>query len=224
MGHVLDPRTSELLVHLADQCCERWMEKDSGIWELEELQHYTFSKVGCWQALSRAIDMAKDGHIASRSLKRWEIEAEKVRDWVDTHCWSTTREAYTFYPGTDRVDAAMLLTTRFGFEHDDRLRRTRTAIENGLAVGPLVYRYSGMQEEEGAFIACSCWLVEAYAFLGEVDVAIGKLKALLEKLGNNFGILNEQMDVEDGSALGNMPQGLSHLALLHAIFSLQENS
>jgi GH15 family glucan-1,4-alpha-glucosidase len=100
---------------------------------------------------------------------------------------------------------------------------TRQAIELELAVGPLVYRYSGAALEEGAFVACSCWLVEAYAFLGEVDRAEEKLGELLKPLGNNFGILNEQIDPATGAGLGNMPQGLSHLALLHAIFSIQEN-
>jgi GH15 family glucan-1,4-alpha-glucosidase len=223
MGHVLDPRSAELLVHLANQCCDRWMEKDSGIWELEDLQHYTYSKIGCWQALSRAVELAEGGHIDASYTDRWKRVRADIRAWIDSNCWSEFLQAYTMHPGSGKLDAAILLTTRFGFEHDGRLFRTRAAIERELAVGPLVYRYSGMQSEEGAFVACSCWLVESYAFLGDVDTATEKLKALLAKLGDNFGILNEQIDVRDGSGLGNMPQGLSHLALLHAIFSLQEN-
>jgi GH15 family glucan-1,4-alpha-glucosidase len=117
----------------------------------------------------------------------------------------------------------LLLATRFGFDRNDRLRTTRQAIERELAVGPLVYRYSGASQEEGTFVACSCWLVEAYAILGEVDRAEEMLGELLKPLGNNFGILNEQIDPATGASLGNMPQGLSHLALLHAIFSIQEN-
>jgi GH15 family glucan-1,4-alpha-glucosidase len=146
-----------------------------------------------------------------------------VSGWIDANCWSDERQAYTFYAGTEKLDASLLLTTRFGFEHEDRIKRTRDAIETELAVGPLVYRYSEAAEEEGTFVACACWLVEAYAFLGEVDRAEDMLKSLLEKLGNNFGILSEEMDAETGEALGNLPQGLSHLALLHAIYALQEN-
>jgi len=127
------------------------------------------------------------------------------------------------YPGTDRLDAALLLATRFGFDRRERLRSTRVAIERELAVGPLVYRYTGASDEEAAFVACSCWLVEAYAFLGEVDQAEKLLKDLLVPLGNNFGILGEQIDPSSGKALGNVPQGLSHLTLLHAILSIQEN-
>jgi GH15 family glucan-1,4-alpha-glucosidase len=222
-GHVLDPAAARFLTVLADQCSDSWRQKDSGIWELEDLQHYTFSKIGCWVALSRAVELSDGGHIDSQNRDRWADEAEQVKDWVDTHCWSEYSQSYTFYPGTDRLDAALLLTTRFGFEHEGRLAKTRTAIERELAIGPLVYRYSGVEKEEGAFVACSCWLVEAYTFLGEPDRAAIMLEALLEKLGNNFGILNELIDPATGAGLGNLPQGLSHLALLHAIFSIQEN-
>ncbi|MGI2034290.1 glycoside hydrolase family 15 protein [Rhizobium panacihumi] len=221
-GHVLDPRTSRLLERLADQVVDRWQEKDAGIWELEDQQHYTFSKIGCWLALDRAAHLAREGHIDGNA-SRWEAECDRVLAWIDANCWSEERQAYTFYAGTEKLDASLLLTTRFGFEHDDRLRLTRNAIETELAVGPLVYRYSEAAEEEGTFVACACWLVEAYAFLGEVDRAEDMLKSLLEKLGNNFGILSEEMDAETGEALGNLPQGLSHLALLHAIYALQEN-
>jgi GH15 family glucan-1,4-alpha-glucosidase len=223
MGHVLDPAAARLMKDLANQCMEKWRDQDSSIWELEELQHYTFSKIGCWLALRRAVELARGGHIDDADAERWEAEAEVIRDWIDAHCWSQDRQAYLFHPGSEQLDAALLLTTRFGFEHEDRLRRTRDAIERELAVGPLVYRYTKARQEEGAFVACSCWLVEAYAFLGEPDKAEALLRQLLEKLGNNFGLLNEIVDPETGEGLGNLPQGLSHLALLHAIFSLQEN-
>jgi GH15 family glucan-1,4-alpha-glucosidase len=222
MGHVLDPATARLLERLANQVVDRWREKDSGIWELEDQQHYTFSKIGCWLALDRAAHLARGGHIEG-DAESWHTESCHIREWIDANCWSNEKQAYTFYAGTQALDGALLLTTRFGFDREDRLRRTRAAIENELAVGPLVYRYTGANQEEGAFVACSCWLVEAYAFLGEVDHAEAQLKRLLEKLGNNFGILNEQVDPVSGEGLGNLPQGLSHLALLHAIFSLQEN-
>jgi GH15 family glucan-1,4-alpha-glucosidase len=223
MGHVLDPAAARLLVRLANQCVDKWREKDSGIWELKDLQHYTFSKIGCWVALTGAAKLARGGHIEATHAPRWEREAEAIRDWIDAHCWSQEKQSYTFYAGTQKLDAALLLTTRFGFEHDDRLRRTRDAIERELAVGPLVYRYTDVDQEEGAFVACSCWLVEAYAFLGEPAKAEMLLKQLLERLGQNFGLLTEMIDPSTGAGLGNLPQGLSHLALLHAIFSLQEN-
>jgi GH15 family glucan-1,4-alpha-glucosidase len=223
MGHVLDPAASRLLARLADQVVERWRLKDSGIWELEDTQHYTISKIGCWLALDRAVRLADEGHIENRHRDIWSKERDVVRDWIDENCWSEKKQAYTFHAGTDKLDASLLLATRFGFERNGRLHLTRRAIERELTVGPLVYRYSGASKEEGAFVACSCWLIEAYAFLGEVDRAEEMLAELMKPLGNNFGILNEQIDARTGAGLGNMPQGLSHLALLHAIFSIQEN-
>jgi len=223
VGHVLDPRASRLLERLADQVVDRWRMKDSGIWELEDRQHYTVSKIGCWLALDRAVWLADEGHIPGDRRDVWARERGAIRDWIDEHCWSEHEQAYTMYPGTDRLDAALLLATRFGFDRRERLRSTRVAIERELAVGPLVYRYTGASDEEAAFVACSCWLVEAYAFLGESDQAEKLLKDLLVPLGNNFGILGEQIDPSSGKALGNVPQGLSHLTLLHAILSIQEN-
>ncbi|WP_313606767.1 glycoside hydrolase family 15 protein [Rhizobium sp.] len=222
MGHVLDPATARLIERLADQVVERWQHKDSGLWELEQKEHYTFSKIGCWLALDRAAHLARGGHIGG-DAERWADESEKVRAWIDDNCWSPQKSAYTFFAGTEKLDASLLLTTRFGFERDGRLRKTRDAIREELSVGPLVYRYSGASMEEGTFVACACWLVEAYAFLGQADEAERMLKDLLVPLGNNFGILPEQIDAQSGEGLGNLPQGLSHLTLLHAIFSLQEN-
>jgi GH15 family glucan-1,4-alpha-glucosidase len=223
MGHVLDPTTSKLLVRLAGQVMERWRMKDSGIWELEDLQHYTISKIGCWLALDRAVRLADGGHIADRDRHIWAKDRDAIQDWIDENCWSQARQAYTFHAGTDGLDASLLLATRIGFGGDDRLRSTRAAIERELAIGPQLYRYTGASEEEGAFVACACWLVEAYAFLGEVDRAEEMLTELLKPLGNNFGILSEQIDPHSGRSLGNLPQGLSHLALLNAISSIQEN-
>ncbi len=222
MGHVLDPATARLLKRLANQVIDRWQEKDAGIWELEDKQHYTFSKIGCWLALDRAAHLARAGHIEG-DADTWHRESLRIRAWIDANCWSDEKQAYTFYAGTDALDAALLLTTRFGFDHEDRLKTTRDAIKDELAVGPLVYRYTGANQEEGAFVACCCWLVESYAFLGERKRAEEMLRDLLAALGDNFGVLSEQIDPRTGQALGNLPQGLSHLALLHAIFSLKEN-
>ena len=86
----------------------------------------------------------------------------------------------------------------------------------------MIYRYSGMEREEGCFLACSFWLVEAYALFGELETAQKQLDNLLQVTGINLGLLNEQQDPDDGSMLGNMPRALSHLALIHAVQSLGE--
>ena len=223
-GHVLDLVTRRLLADLADQCADQWGRKDAGIWELEQQEHYTMSKLGCWTALDRAVKLAGSGQIDGSRCARWLHERDHIRDWIDAHCWSEKQQAYTLHAGTEKLDAAILLATRFGFERRDRLAKTREAVRSKLSRGPLLYRYSGMEAEEGCFLACSFWLVEAYALLGETQIAETQLDRLLEVTGINLGLLNEQQDPADGAMLGNMPQALSHLALIHAVQSLADGA
>ncbi|MGH9106402.1 MAG: glycoside hydrolase family 15 protein, partial [Acidimicrobiales bacterium] len=154
-GHVLDGPTGAMLATLADQCCDRWQSRDSGMWELADLQHYTISKIGCWVALDRACRLASQGDLPSRHRRRWLGEAAAIKQWVDVRCWSDEQQSYTFFAGSEKLDAAVLLAGRTGFERGPRLRSTIEAVVGRLGEGPMLYRYSGMREEEGAFLACS---------------------------------------------------------------------
>lgn len=220
-GHILDQATAELLCRLADECCDQWLLKDSGIWELDDLQHYTISKIGCWVALDRACRLAAEGQIPDRQAARWQVEAEAVRAWVGEHCWSEEKGSYTFYAGTDRLDAAVLLAGRTGFDRGPRLAGTIDAVRQELGCGPAVYRYSGMQREEGAFVACSFWLVDALVRVGRVEEAAALMDEAVA-MANGVGLFAEQIDPSSGSFLGNLPQGLSHLALINAVHALRE--
>ncbi len=221
-GHVLDLVTRRLLTQLADQCADLWRSADSGIWELRTPQQFTMSKLGCWTAMERAVGLAEAGQIDASHADRWRRTRDAIRDWIDAECWSEARQAYVMHPGTDRLDAGILLATRFGFERRDRLALTREAIRRELAHGPLVYRYSGAEQEEGTFLACAFWMVEAYALLGEQEEARRLLGTLLDVTRRNLGLLNEQMDAGTHAMLGNAPQALSHLALIHAAMALQD--
>ncbi len=99
---------------------------------------------------------------------------------------------------------------------------TRDAVRRELSGGPLVYRYSGMEGEGGTFVACGFWLVEAFALLGDVTSAVHQMDAMLAACDENLGLLNEQLNPETGDMLGNMPQALSHLALIHAAVAIAE--
>jgi GH15 family glucan-1,4-alpha-glucosidase len=221
-GNHLDARTREVLTSLTDQCAARWREPDAGLWELEDEQHYTMSKIGCWLALDRAAKLAADGHLDSERAAGWATIANDILDWIDEHCWSERRSAYVQYAGCEALDAALLLATRFGMPRKERLESTRVAIQDELAVGALVYRYSGMPDEEGAFLATSFWLVEALAFLGHPDEARATMDELLEVTSGDLGLMSEMVDPETHAFLGNLPQGLSHLALIHAALAIQE--
>jgi GH15 family glucan-1,4-alpha-glucosidase len=221
-GHWLDPDTARMLSQIADRCCDSWRQPDSGIWELEEIRHYTISKIGCWVALDRAVKLADAGALHSGEADRWRREAAEIKAWVDDNCWSETLGSYTFYAGSDELDAATLLAGRTGFDDGERLQGTIAAVRRELAVGPLVYRYTGMPAEEGAFLACTFWLVSALCRVDQHEDANQLMAAALE-LTNDVGLLSEQVDATGTSFLGNYPQGLSHLALIDAAIALTKS-
>jgi GH15 family glucan-1,4-alpha-glucosidase len=122
------------------------------------------------------------------------------------------------------LDAAALLFagSRFREGREERLRSTARAIAGELgAGGPLLYRYSGADAEEGAFVACSFWMVEALARLGERDRAAELMDAMVAR-GSDLGLFSEEIDPAGGEFLGNLPQGLSHLSLINAAFALAD--
>lgn len=219
-GNILDATSAATLSHLADLCADRWRQKDAGIWELPEVQHYTMSKISCWQALQRAVELADAGQIPTTCRDRWARERDRIMDWIGEHCWDEERGAYLCYPGADGLDASLALAVRFRFDGQDRLARTLDAIDRELGAGAFHYRYTGMEQEEGCFLACTFWMVEARAMLGQHDRAETAFAAAMAGLAHGTGILPEMIDPKTGDYLGNLPQGLSHLALIQAIATL----
>lgn len=216
-GNLLDASTAELLVHIADRCADHWRKKDSGIWELPEEEHYTFSKISCWQALARAVELVDEGQLPNTCRERWARERDRIAHWISEHCWSEKRRAYVLHPGTERLDAALALAVRFRFDGQDRLESTLDAIDKELGSGPFHYRYSDVHVEEGCFLACSFWMAEARALLGQRDRARAMVTAITKGLDRGVGIYSEMVDPRTGAYLGNLPQGLTHLAHIMAI-------
>ncbi|QDY43800.1 glycoside hydrolase family 15 protein [Candidatus Pantoea soli] len=226
-GHILDLATSRMLGELANHCADLWRQKDSGIWELPEQQHYTHSKMACWLALDRAVALAEARHIEPTWLQRWQRERDRISEWIETHCWSEQHQAYLFYPGSgDRLDAALALVHAYGSRvNPARMRATYQAIRQHLGHNTdMLYRYSGVEQEESTFIACSFWLAEARAAMGDCADAERAMQAILHKLcqRGNVETFNEMFDVRTDEWRGNMPQGLSHLALICAAQALTE--
>jgi GH15 family glucan-1,4-alpha-glucosidase len=221
-GNILDRTSAELLSHLADDCADCWRTPDAGMWELEEEQHYTMSKVSCWQALARAVKLADQGQLPTTCRDRWSRERDRIKDWIEAACWSESKQAYVMYPGSDKLDASLALAVRFGFDGRERLAQTLDAIDRELGDGPFHYRYSGMREQEGSFLACSFWMVAARAQLGQRQEARVRFDRLTAALSHGNGVLSEMIDPATGAFLGNLPQGLSHLAHLMALSVLNE--
>lgn len=220
-GNVLDTATARMLADLADAICDVWRRPDSGMWELPEHRHYTSSKMGCWHGLDCAVRLAEDGYIPG-CVDRWRAERERIRAWIDTECWSEQRGAYVWYPGTQELDASVLLHAMTGFDRGPRMKTTIAALRQELGRGPLMYRYSGVDAEEGAFVACSFWTVAALTTVGQREQAV-ELMDRMVALANDLGLFTEMIDPEDYSFLGNFPQALSHLAVLNAALALRDH-
>jgi len=219
-GNVLDTHTRVLLAAVADHVCEVWQQCDSGMWELAEQRDYTASKMGCWQALDSALRLCELGEIAGEPA-RWRGVRDGITEWVAENCWSETRQSYVTFPGSEQLDAAVLLHATSGFDRGPRMAATIDAIRAELGTGALLYRYTGMEAEEGAFVACSFWLAAALACVGRHGEAVEVMDELIG-LANDVGLYSEMIDPADLSFLGNIPQGLSHLALISAAITIDE--
>ncbi len=225
-GHVgsLDRETGRRLAAVADLVCGIWNREDSGIWELRgETRHFTEGKMKCAIALERACSLAERGLVPGERRARWQAEAEKVRAFVEARCWSDERASYVRSAESDELDASVLLAgqNRYARKGDERLAATIDAVRRELGSGPFLYRYTGAQAEEGAFVACSFWLVSALARVGRVDEA-GELMDELLGHANGVGLFSEQIEPGSGEFVGNLPQGLSHLGVVNAAAAIAE--
>jgi GH15 family glucan-1,4-alpha-glucosidase len=223
-GNALDEETGEMLASCVDRVSILWPDEDSGTWELEELRHYTSSKMAVWTALDRAIALAEAGQLPDAHAAQWREQRERLQAWIEERCWSEQLGAYQGWAGEDSLDAAVLRTVRMGYPERERLGRTVDAIRERLSAGPgLVYRTTEHVGREGAFVACSFWVAEALARLGRVEEACETMEKVLP-YANDLGLFSEQIDPGSGELLGNFPQGLSHLALINAAGAIQDSA
>lgn len=223
-GNLLDDETGHQLAEVATLLCDLWRKEDSCIWELAECRHYTQSKLSSWLALERSLQLAADGHIPGDRADRWRTERDALRAFIDSECFDPRRGAWKRDSSTDDLDASVLLVGGMDYvpPGDPRLHATIDAIRDELGRLPLLYRYTGVDREEGCFLACSFWLVEALARSGRHDEGAALMDELVA-LCNDVGLYSEMMDPDTGAMLGNFPQALTHLSLVSAAFALERN-
>jgi len=204
-----------------------WMNEDSGIWEVRgEPKHVVHSKVLCWAALDRGIEIARDNGFDA-PFDRWKGERDAIREMVleegfddEIGCFTQTFEGET-------VDAAALRLGSVGFLpfDDDRMQGTIDAVIDHLMTDDgLVMRYEGddgLPGEEGAFVLCSFWLVECLALSGRVEEAREVFESVVEHI-SPLGLFAEEIDPETGEHRGNFPQAFSHIGLVNAVLYLNE--
>lgn len=218
-----DPQRS-LLAGAADIASRIWREPDHGIWEIRgEPRHYLHSKLMCWAALDRAIDLAGWLDTEDR-VEGWKKIRSQIREQILTEGWSDEAGAFTQTLGGDHLDAAALLISIVGLlaPDDPRVVATIDAIGQHLTDSRgLVHRYrsdDGLEGEEGAFLICTFWLAEALARAGRVHEAEKVFERAVSHV-NDVGLLAEEVS-STGELLGNFPQALSHIGLINAAWAI----
>jgi GH15 family glucan-1,4-alpha-glucosidase len=205
-----------------------WQLPDDGIWEVRGgRRHFVHSKVMAWVALdrfARIVDEFTDpDDDARQSLPRLRALADRIHRDVLEHGFDRKQNAFTQAYNSPALDASLLLVPALGFlpATDPRVQGTIEAIEKNLLRDGFVLRYQteqtgdGLPGTEGAFLACSFWLVDAYAYSGRRREAEALFERLLS-LRNDLGLLSEEYEPRSGRLIGNFPQAFSHLALIHS--------
>jgi GH15 family glucan-1,4-alpha-glucosidase len=204
-----------------------WRDPDEGIWEVRGgPRHFTHSKVMAWVAFDRAVRSIEEFGLDG-SLERWREIRSSIHQEVCERGYDPTQNAFVQSFGDTTLDASLLLIPLVGFlpPDDPRVQGTVAAIERKLLRDGFVLRYDtgtevdGLPPGEGAFLACSFWLVDNYVLLGRYEEA-GTLFERLLALRNDVGLLAEEYDPHNRRQLGNFPQAFSHLALINSAHSL----
>jgi GH15 family glucan-1,4-alpha-glucosidase len=200
-----------------------WREPDDGIWETRgPRRHFTYSKVMAWVVFDRAVRLAEQFGLEA-PLERWRKTRDEIHQEVCEQGYDRERRTFTQYYGSKELDASVLNIPLVGFlpGTDERVTGTIDAIRQDLGRDGFVSRYStadtddGLSGDEGQFLACSFWLVNALARNGRLEEA----RALFERLiglSNDLGLLAEEYDVKRQRQVGNFPQAFSHLTLIGA--------
>jgi GH15 family glucan-1,4-alpha-glucosidase len=224
LGRELEAPLRGFVPHVADQACAVYDQPDHGIWEVREgPHHFVYSKAMVWMALDRAVRLHERGAIQG-DVERWRSALADIRDEVLDRGFDTQLGAFKQSYERSVLDASNLLLPLLeivSFD-DPRVRSNLDRTLQELAEGALVRRYrasDGLPGEEGAFVLCSFWLVDALALAGRVDEARRIYEDLVAR-ASPLGLYAEQIDPRTGAFLGNFPQAFSHVGLINSTLYL----
>jgi GH15 family glucan-1,4-alpha-glucosidase len=224
-GGTLDRTTAVVLGGLGRTICGIWREPDEGIWEPRSgPRQHTHSKVMCWVALDRLIELHRRG--VPVDTEGLDAARDEIRQEIETHAWNAELNSYTAVFGGRHMDASLLRIAMAGYVNpgDARLQSTMTRVREELGTRGLLYRYlttDGLPPGEGTFTICSFWSVQCSALAGRLDEAMGEFERVAG-CANDLGLLSEEIDPESRDLLGNFPQAFSHIGLINAALAMAE--
>jgi GH15 family glucan-1,4-alpha-glucosidase len=226
----LSAGTVRYLNGLGRAVCHQWREPDEGIWEGRSgRSHHTHSKVLCWVALERLIELAETDHLPL-DVDRFQTERDAIRADVERLGYSERLGCYTQVFGKDDLDASLLTLPLYGYIDalNPRMISTLASIQQQLGRDGHIYRYAegtsdGLPAGEGAFGVCGFWAVECCALSGDLQGARVTFQHLLAS-ANDLGLFPEEYDPDTGDLLGNFPQAFTHVGVINAAITLGRNS
>jgi GH15 family glucan-1,4-alpha-glucosidase len=223
----LDDGTWDLECAILKHLAEVWDQPDHGIWERRgNGKHYVFSKVQTWVAFDRAIKSAETFGFDA-PLDEWRSLRDTIYRDVCEKGFDAELNSFVESYGSKLLDASVLLLPSVGFlpPDDPRVRGTVTAIERHMMRDGFVLRHDPREDEpqpaEGAFLACTLWLADAWVLAGDV----AKAQVLFDRvvaIANDLGLLAEEYDSGAKRQAGNFPQALTHIALINTAHNLDE--
>jgi GH15 family glucan-1,4-alpha-glucosidase len=224
-GGTLDRETERMLSAFGEYVCRHWEEPDEGIWEPRSgRSHNTHSRVLCWTALDRLLQLHADGHLRRAPVATFREHRERIRREVEARGWNPAIGTYVSQLDGNELDATLLLLAWYGFEDagSHRMRATYRRVRERLGAGDaLLYRYrTGESPGEGTFGICSFWGAEYLALGGG---SVEEARDLFERVcghANDVGLFAEEIDPASGAALGNFPQAFTHVGLINAAVTL----
>jgi GH15 family glucan-1,4-alpha-glucosidase len=225
----LDETTWDIECKVLEHLAEIWDHPDSGIWERRGSgKHYVSSKVMTWVAYDRAVKSAeKYGFKAP--LDQWRKLRDTIHREVCEKGFDRNLNTFVESYGSQLLDASILLLPAVGFlpGDDPRVHGTLAAIEKHMMHDGFVMRHDSREPRdqnlpfEGAFLACTLWLADAYVLTGEIDKA-QELFDRVSAVANDLGLLAEEYDPRAKRQTGNFPQALTHIALINTAHNLSD--
>ena len=225
-GGDLDRETRQMLRGFGRYVCRNWRWADEGIWEPRSgKRHNTHSRVLCWTALDRLLQLHEKGYLHDAPADEFERNRTLIRQDVEERAWNAGLRSYVARLDGEELDASLLLLPWYGFVDAASPRMTQTYVrirEQLGAGGPLLRRYRGDESRgEGAFGICSFWGAEYLALGGGSPQDAQDSFTQLLGYGNDLGLFAEEIDPHTGDALGNFPQAFTHVGLINTALSLQ---
>ena len=216
----------DFLSHVAEEATQAWHHPDFSIWEMQNGPfHFVYSKVMTWVALHRACWLSKKGFLEG-NRDHWREVKEQLKEQIFEHGFDDEIGSFVQRLGDyqGRLDAANLLLPLMEFlpAEDPRVQGTIDRSLERLTVNDLVYRYrgpDGLAGEEGAFVLCTFWLVDALTLSDRLEEAQRIYDGLMDR-ANHLGLFAEQIDPFSGEFLGNFPQSYSHLGAINSTLYL----